>query len=30
VVEHYEYRRSQLAEAIERYDEYQSPEPAVG
>jgi hypothetical protein len=30
VVEHYEYRRSLLAEAIERYDEYRSPEPAVG
>lgn len=29
-LEHYEYRRSLLAEAIDRYDEYHAPEPAVG
>ena len=29
-LEHYEYRRSLLADAIERYDEYHRPEPAVG
>jgi predicted ArsR family transcriptional regulator len=29
-LDHYEYRRSLLADALERYDDYRTPEPATG